>query len=333
MNSPPSFSFSSTNTTCRHFVTGQNICLPSSPEPFYVVHDASLISGIPDHALALIAPIVAYWVFSLYFHMLDMSGWKWLDKYRIHESAEVTSRNLASRMDVVVAVIVQHTIQTIMGIFWMTESTVSTPVTRRADMEVIARKLVDFTRLVMDDRSTRNFLDSRGADIVYWVYWWGIPIAQFFFAMFVMDTWQYALHRSMHMNKWLYKQIHSVHHRLYVPYAFGALYNHPLEGFLLDTLGAVISEACAGLSTRQAILFFVVSTCKTIDDHCGYSFPFDPFQMMSGNNADYHDIHHQIIGIKSNFSQPFFVHWDAILGTRMTRKDIAVRRSKSSKSD
>jgi sphinganine C4-monooxygenase len=50
--------------------------------------------------------------------------------------------------------------------------------------------------------------------------------------------------------------------------------------------------------------------------------------MISGNTADYHDIHHQVIGIKSNFSQPWFIHWDAILGTRMTRKDIEERREK-----
>jgi hypothetical protein len=36
----------------------------------------------------------------------------------------------------------------------------------------------------------------------------------------------------------------------------------------------------------------------------------------------------QAIGIKSNFSQPFFVHWDALLGTRMTRDDIERRRQK-----
>jgi len=119
-----------------------------------------------------------------------------------------------------------------------------------------------------------------------------------------------------------------VHHRLYVPYAFGALYNHPLEGFLLDSFGAVLSEAVAHLSVRQAALFFALSTCKTVDDHCGYSLPFDPLQLLSGNTADYHDIHHQIIGIKSNFSQPWFVHWDVLLGTRMTRQDIEERRSK-----
>lgn len=148
----------------------------------------------------------------------------------------------------------------------------------------------------------------------------------------VLDTWQYFLHRLMHLNRFLYKHLHSVHHRLYVPYAYGALYNHPIEGFVLDTLGALLTETVTGLSVRQAMLFFVLSTCKTVDDHCGYSLPFDPLQMLSGNTADYHDIHHQAIGIKSNFSQPWFVHWDVILGTRMTRQDIEERRAKVKKS-
>lgn len=96
------------------------------------------------------------------------------------------------------------------------------------------------------------------------------------------------------MNTYLYKKFHSVHHRLYVPYAFGALYNHPLEGLLLDTLSAGIAEAIAGMTTREAMLLFSISTLKTVDDHCGYNLPWDPLQFMSGNNADYHDIHHQV---------------------------------------
>ena len=98
----------------------------------------------------------------------------------------------------------------------------------------------------------------------------------------------------MHTNRWLYKQFHSVHHRLYVPYAFGALYNHPLEGFLLDTCGAGLAEWIAHLSTREAMLLFAVSTLKTVDDHCGYRLALDPLQLLFGNNADYHDIHHQV---------------------------------------
>ncbi|KAK1807080.1 Sphingolipid C4-hydroxylase sur2, partial [Friedmanniomyces endolithicus] len=65
-----------------------------------------------------------------------------------------------------------------------------------------------------------------------------IPTLQFVTAICIVDTWQYFIHRAMHMNKYLYTAIHSRHHRLYVPYAYGALYNHPVEGFFLDTLGA-----------------------------------------------------------------------------------------------
>jgi sphinganine C4-monooxygenase len=98
----------------------------------------------------------------------------------------------------------------------------------------------------------------------------------------------------MHVNKWMYKHLHSWHHRLYVPYAYGALYNHPVEGFLLDSLGAAIAEFTTGMNTRQALVLFVISTLKTVDDHCGYKLPFDPLQLVTNNNADYHDIHHQV---------------------------------------
>jgi sphinganine C4-monooxygenase len=148
-----------------------------------------------------------------------------------------------------------------------------------------------------------------------------------------MDGWQYMIHRSAHQFTWLYRNIHSWHHRLYVPYAFGALYNHPLEGFFLDTLGGGVAHELAGLTTREAIFFFVLSTLKTVDDHCGFAFPWDPFQHLFGNNADYHDIHRmssaplslrrailtplpssdQVAGLKKNYSQPWFISWEYVL--------------------
>ncbi|KAG0705584.1 fatty acid hydroxylase superfamily-domain-containing protein, partial [Suillus ampliporus] len=237
---------------------------------------------------------------SLLFHCLDISGSKWLDKYRIHESEEVKSRNLATHWEVVWAVIV-HILH---KLCWISVARC------QSEMEDLGRTLVLVMRSLLGEETAMKFLELRGPEMTHWLYWWGIPAAQILFALFIVDTWQYFLHRLMHTNKYLYKKIHSVHPQLYVPYAFGALYNHPVEGFLLDSLGAVIAEGAAHLSVRQTIFLFAFSTCKTVDDHCGYSLPFDPFQMMSGNNADYHDIHHQTIGIKSNFSQPFFIHWD-----------------------
>lgn len=110
-----------------------------------------------------------------------------------------------------------------------------------------------------------------------------------------------------------------------MPYAYGALYNHPFEGFLLDTLGASIAYKLAGMNTRQGMVFFAGSTIKTVDDHCGYALPWDPLQHITSNNAGYHDVHHQSWGIKTNFSQPFFTFWDRMLGTVWTGGDVSAR--------
>jgi len=118
---------------------------------------------------------------------------------------------------------------------------------------------------------------------------------------------------------------HSRHHRLYVPYAYGALYNHPLEGFVLDTVGTALAFKLAGMSTRQGLCLFTGATFKTVDDHCGYALPFDPLQLITSNNAGYHDVHHQSWGIKTNFSQPFFTFWDSLLGTKWVGGDVSVR--------
>lgn len=144
-----------------------------------------------------------------------------------------------------------------------------------------------------------------------------IVAVQFVVAMGVMDTWQYICHRWMHVNKFMYKHVHSLHHRLVVPFAFGALYNHPLEGLLLDTVGGAMSFLVTGMTPRTSIFFFSFATIKTIDDHCGLWLPWNPFHYIFWNNTAYHDIHHQLHGTKFNFSQPFFITWDMICGTHM----------------
>ena len=36
------------------------------------------------------------------------------------------------------------------------------------------------------------------------LYWYFVPMLQFAGGLVIVDTWQYFLHRAMHMNKWLY---------------------------------------------------------------------------------------------------------------------------------
>ncbi|KAF8951950.1 hypothetical protein BGZ46_003731, partial [Entomortierella lignicola] len=165
------------------------------------------------------------------------------------------------------------------------------------------------------------FSQANIAILAHVCYFYLESLVRFFVAMAFLDTWQYFLHRLFHNVPYLYKHFHSRHHRLYVTYSFGALYNHPFEGFLMDSVGASLAFLLSGMGNRGALVFFSFSTLKTVDDHCGYNLPFNPLQRFFNNNADYHDIHHQNFGIKSNFSQPFGTIWDHVLGTHMSREE------------
>lgn len=258
-----------------------------------------LISGIPDGITALIAPIVVYWSYSMFFHVIDV--YELAEKYRIHPSEDELKRNKVTLHEVVRDVILQHIIQTIVGlvVFYFDP----TPMTGYEYYTMWQLK--------------HHYLPSFVPDVVvYYGYMYGWSLLRLCIAITIIDTWQFWLHRLMHVNKTLYRRFHSRHHRLYVPYAFGALYNDPLEGFLLDTLGTGVASLTTGLSPRECIILYTFATLKTVDDHCGYKLPWDIFQIIFPNNSVYHDIHHQIWGIKNNFSQPFFTFWDSLNKTQ-----------------
>ncbi|KAH9609529.1 hypothetical protein KSS87_023478 [Heliosperma pusillum] len=203
------------------------------------------------------------------------------DNYRLHSRKDEDEKNLVPKSTVVKGVLLQQFVQAVVALilFAVTGSSIETLSEQKTSIFVLAR--------------------------------------QFLTAMMVLDTWQYFMHRYMHHNKFLYRHIHAQHHRLVVPYAFGALYNHPLEGLILDTIGGALSFLISGMSPRTSIFFFSFATIKTVDDHCGLWLPGNPFHVFFKNNTAYHDVHHQLYGTKYNFSQPFFVMWDRILGTYM----------------
>jgi sphinganine C4-monooxygenase len=168
-------------TACSHFYDGKNICLSQTGVPFYYSEKPSLVPWMSDSKLAIAAPVFAYWSLSLLFHGMDMSGWQYLDKYRIHDSPEVQSRNRATRSQVVWAVVVQQVIQSILGVFWISDDREIAD--HRMEMEGIAWTLVSVLKRCVGEKMGNAVLDERGTDMVYAIYWWGIPVAQFVFAM------------------------------------------------------------------------------------------------------------------------------------------------------
>jgi len=294
-------------------------------KPFYYADRANLVSFIPDKYLSIFVPVAVYWICAIPFDILDYFSPAFLEKYRIHESAEIQAKNKVTRSRVIVTVLFQQFLQVLLGFWWLEENG-NDKLNHLRSIQFIQANLGRIISQIVGSESAHQFANTTGPLFASWMYWWGIPCIQLLFAMFILDTWQYTLHRLFHTVPFLYKHIHSWHHRLYVPFAYGALYNHPVEGFLLDLLGSVVAMEAARMTVRQSIAFFAIATAKTIHDHSGWSLPLDPMQFMFRNNADYHDIHHQAIGIKYNFSQPFFVHWDKLLGTELTREQMENRR-------
>ena len=88
-------------------------------------------------------------------------------------------------------------------------------------------------------------------------------------AMIVLDTWQYFIHRYIHLNRFLYKHVHAVHHAQIVPYVYGALYGHPLESLIVDIIGGTLAYLISGMTIRTSIYFFSFSLIKTLDLHSG----------------------------------------------------------------
>jgi sphinganine C4-monooxygenase len=218
--------------------------LPPLPE-YSLTPLPPLISGIDDKLLQLLMPIVAYWVFSMFFHWIDMKDY--FSQYRLHTPAEVLKRNHVSRYEVVRDVIIQQIIQTATGMLlnltepdeyigkeqydvavWATRVRLAQKfipgllALASVNAQGLASNLQEsypmlsgaiaggvyptLTQVVLSDGVEKSVPMFATWELVLAkaVYYAVIPLLQFTVAILIVDTWQYFLHRAMHMNKWLY---------------------------------------------------------------------------------------------------------------------------------
>ncbi|KEZ42520.1 Fatty acid hydroxylase [Scedosporium apiospermum] len=331
-----------------------DMTLPPLPD-YTVSEVPDLLPYVSDFWLSMILPVIVYWIVSIFFHIVDIYDiWPQYRLHtpeeivqRNHATRYEVARDVILQQIIQMATgaflsfsdppqltgkekydvavwarrvrLAQRALPHLLGVLGLNAASISKNMA--SSHPLIAGALAGgyypflTTELGGSDGLVVPAFANWELTVAKAIYWLAIPGIQLFLAIMFLDTWQYFLHRIMHTNKWMYATFHSRHHRLYVPYAYGALYNHPFEGFLLDTVGAGLAYKLTGMTMRQGMFFFSFSTVKTVDDHCGYSLPWDPMQHITSNNAAYHDIHHQTWGIKTNFSQPFFTFWDRILNT------------------
>lgn len=166
--------------------------------PFYYSSAPSLLPSLSDSLLTVLAPVPAYWLTAGLFHILDQSNAPWLLRHRIHDSAEVASRNRASRAEVFRAIIIQQVIQTALAIVWVSEPPAQTD--HATAMGSIARALVALSPL--------GALDSVAtvvAPLAYLLYWWAIPAARLFLAMYVASAPSFSPATHSHIFFLLFK--------------------------------------------------------------------------------------------------------------------------------
>ncbi len=199
--------------------------------------------GTPEFALTFYS-ILAYWAVACTYELISWLRIPAIEKFRIHTLERENKKNRITRRHVVLRVLLQHALQAALA-----------------------------SGFVVLDPGNCEALGTQST---------GKRVTGFITAMLVLDAWQYFIHRAAHESKFLYRTIHSTHHKLNIPYAFGALYNHPLEAFFLDSVGGLLSMVVSGIDCQTSVYFTTFATVKTVFDHCGYLFPVN----VRGSRAD-----------------------------------------------
>ena len=176
--------FVAANITSSLSAGGLQSNLPSSSisAPFYFVARNNLLGSIPDVVLSLVAHHIVYWILCGAFDLLDHSGWKWLDHYRVHESEEVKSRNLVTRFQVIRSVAAQQVVQTVAGLLFLEDVPGFSLARCASELKSMESTLLSVFQLGFIPDLLSSMLVSHNKDIAYWIYWWVIPVSQFMFA-------------------------------------------------------------------------------------------------------------------------------------------------------
>ena len=129
------------------------------------------------------------------------------------------------------------------------------------------------------------------------------------------DAWFYVVHRLLHAS-WLFKHVHSVHHRSIDVSPFTAYSFHPLEGLLLT---AWVIPAVLLLPIPLPVLgaLQLVGLFNNVNAHLGYELQprwfvrIPPFSWLT--SSTFHNLHHA--HVTGNYGLMLRV-WDRLFGTQ-----------------
>ncbi|KAM9070859.1 LOW QUALITY PROTEIN: cholesterol 25-hydroxylase [Sarcophilus harrisii] len=132
--------------------------------------------------------------------------------------------------------------------------------------------------------------------------------------LLLFDAEFFVWHVLHHKVPWLYQTFHKVHHKNTAPFALATQY---LSVWELSFLGffSSLNPTLLGCHPLTTMIFNVVNIWLSVEDHCGYDFPWSTHRLVPGGwygGVSHHDLHHR--KINCNYA-PYFTHWDKLLGT------------------
>ncbi|OQE21391.1 hypothetical protein PENSTE_c012G00757 [Penicillium steckii] len=271
-----------------------------------------LYFGFNEAQLTAIIPVSSYWLTATFYELLEY--FDILAQYRLQPTEEERRRNVPSRAHVIKTVLTLHAYQLLLGfaVDWLEIGEAGDETAARWAKHILSYYPPHHPSI--ESWHASILLQRIIPIVIYGAFLLGRQIL----ALAVIDTWVFWFHFTAHKVQWIYRNIHSIHHELYTPYAYGALYNSIIESFFSDILSCVLAQTIVGLSNREAIFLFTFATMKQVDDHSGYSLPWSPFAIygrLTGAHGVYHGIHHQKWGMKSNMEN-YFTFWDRLMATK-----------------
>lgn len=140
---------------------------------------------------------------------------------------------------------------------------------------------------------------------------WYVIVLQILFFIYFEDFLFYLLHRALH-TKFLYKHIHSIHHRVTVPWAIAGNYMHPVE-FIAIAAVVLLGPILLGAHVVTLWLWIIFRQWLAANEHSGYEFPWNPNRIFPFyDGASFHDYHHS--KFKGNYGA-FSGLWDRMFRT------------------
>ncbi len=140
-----------------------------------------------------------------------------------------------------------------------------------------------------------------------------VIIAELVLFLLVDDMLFYFSHRLLH-TPWLYRHVHSWHHRISAPFALTSAIMHPVEWLLISGLVLVVPLAL-GVHVYVYWACVVLRQWGNVEYHAGVAGPWSLLSRLPGTDGvRHHDRHHA--RVRGNYAASFWF-WDRWLGTEL----------------